>query len=125
MTVEEVLFAHLEAFDTPLPIAWPEQAEAFVPPADGKYLAVSFFANAPRWQGVASGHIDQGLLQIAVVWPKKQGVIAPAAVADALINHFPVGPLADRVKVASKPWKATPIIEPDKVSVPVTVPWTR
>ncbi len=129
--IMEALFARVESLDSgspDLPIAWPEQAAAFVPPADGRYLAVSFFSNAPRWSGVASGRLDQGLLQVSVIWPRNLGLLVPGAIADLIIAHFPLGLRlingSARVTVAQQPWAASPLSEPDRLTIPVTIPWT-
>jgi hypothetical protein len=108
-----------------LPVAYPEVA--FDPPADGKYLAVSFFPNRPMAEGLTNGRVDQGLLQITVVWPKNQGLIAPAGIAQAVIDHFPNGLAlqsgATRVKISGQAWQAAPITDTDRVSIPITIPW--
>lgn len=125
------LMARVAALNTGtpgLPIAWPEQAETFVPPSDGRYLAVAWFGNAPAWEGVSDGRVDQGILLISVVWPKNGGIIAPAIIADLIIAHFPKAlPLssgAARVKISKQPWAAQPLIEDSQVQIPVTISWT-
>lgn len=113
-----------------LPVAMPEMT--FTPPEDDKgdpapYLRIDLFPNRPLWEGLASGSIDQGLLQITVVWPRLKGLIAPNRAVAEVLAHFPKG-LRLRgsgvtVKINRAPWAASPITEPDKVSVPVTVSW--
>lgn len=109
-----------------LPVAMPEMS--FTPPADGRYLRVDLFSNAPFWEGLASGRIDQGLLQITVVWPRLKGLIAPKRAEAEVCAHFFKGLRLHgsgvTVKVNREPWAASPITEPDKVSIPVTVSWT-
>jgi hypothetical protein len=95
---------------------------------DGKYLSVAHFPNAPTFNGLKGRKVDQGLLQVLVVWPKHQGLIAPASVAALVEAHFPCG-LAlisgtTRVKITAAPWTAQPLIESDRASLPVTIPWT-
>lgn len=127
--IQQALFARVATLTTspPLPVAWPEHDKGFTPPASGKYLRVDFFANRPRWEGMASGRVDQGLLQITVVWPKGKGLDAPAQIADAIIAHFPLAHVmrhgSAAVKVSGQPWVASPLSETDKLSVPVTIPW--
>lgn len=108
-----------------LPVAYPDAP--FTPPTDGRYLRADLFTNAPFWEGLSSGRIDQGLLQITVVWPRNTGALAiREAVADVMA-HFPKGLLlvaaAARVRVNREPWPASPIIEDDKTSIPITVSW--
>lgn len=106
-----------------LPIAMPEIA--FTPPASGKYLDVRDFTNRPLWEGVSGGKIDQGLLQVTVVWPPRQGVIKPKAAAAAVMAHFAKGlVLAHGVKINGEPWAASPLSDDSEVRVPVTIPWT-
>ena len=111
-----------------LPVSLPEPTKTFVPPADGKYLEVSFHANRPAWEGIAEGRLDQGLLQVTVVWPKNKGVIAPARIADVIIAHFPLAHVMSqgtaKVKVTRQPWMASPLIDPSELRVPVTIPWS-
>src|SRR5690606_19875928 len=120
--------ATLEVGSPALPIAYPEDPSGFEPPADGKYLEVSLFANVPRWQAINTGKMDQGLLQVTVVWPANQGVIEPMAAADAVKAHFAKGtPLRHgtaNVKISGDPWAASPLSEDSELRVPVTVPWT-
>ncbi|MFA5567953.1 MAG: phage tail terminator-like protein [Trueperaceae bacterium] len=125
--IQQALFARVATLTTSpsLPVAWPEVK--FTPPASGKYLRVDFFSNRPRWEGMASGRVDQGLLQITVVWPKGRGLDAPAQIADAIIAHFPLAHVmrhgSAAVKVSGQPWAASPLSETKQVLVPVTIPW--
>jgi hypothetical protein len=125
----DALFSRAATIDTgspALPIAYPEVE--FDPPADGKYLAVSAFPNRPAAEGLTTGRVDQGLLQVTVVWPKDQGLIAPAGIAQAVIDHFPNGLAlqsgSTRVKISGQPWAAAPITDTDRVSIPISIPWT-
>lgn len=125
------LFARVETLDTgspSLPIAFPEAGSTFKPPGDGKYIEVSFFSNRPAWEGLAEGRLDQGLLQLTVVWPKNKGLIAPGRIADAIVEHFPLAlPMRQasaNVRVTGQPWASSPLIELSEVRVPVTIPWT-
>jgi hypothetical protein len=109
-----------------LPVAMPEIGfDPGVDAPDGKYLEVKAFSNAPFWEGLRSGKIDQGLLQVTVVWPPRQGVIKPKAAAAAVMAHFPKGlKLGAGVKVSKEPWDASPITDDSEVRVPVTISWT-
>jgi hypothetical protein len=112
-----------------LPIAYPEVG--FDPEADsqdGKYLDIRDFPNRPRWEGVTAGKLDQGLLQITVVWPRGQGVIDAKAAADEVMAHFAKGTVmvhgSAKVKVSSEPWQAAPLSDALELRVPVSIPWT-
>ncbi|WP_292041068.1 MULTISPECIES: phage tail terminator-like protein [unclassified Brevundimonas] len=108
-----------------LPVAYP--GLSFTPPAGGKYLTAEVFYNAPRWEGATSGRMDQGLLQITVVWPKGVATIQPITVADAVRSHFAKGTElfsnGRKVTVSQEPRIATPLIEDSRTLVPVTIPW--
>lgn len=105
-----------------LPIAMPEVS--FTPPADGKYLDVRDFTNNPLWLGLSGGKIAQGLLQVTVVWPPREGVIKPKAAAAVVMAHFPMGlRLANGVKLG-EPRDTSALSDDSECRVPVTIPWT-
>lgn len=105
-----------------LTISYPDVP--FTPPTSGKYLDVALFYNRPAWEGLSEGKLDQGLLQITVVWPEGQGVIKPAQIADAVRAHFPKGLRMGPAKVSGEPWAASPILDAASTRLPVTIPWT-
>lgn len=119
--------ATLEIGSPPLPIAMPEHADGFDPPADGKYLEVRYSPNVPAWQGLRSGVLDQGLLLITVVWPKNRGVIAPLQVAGQVAALMPKNlPLFNggtKVTINREPRIAAPLSEDTEVRVPVVFSW--
>jgi hypothetical protein len=113
-----------------MPVALPDKA--FTPPkkANGDarpYFRVDLFRNAPFWEGLASGRVDQGLLQITVVWPKQQGIVKSSAAAAAVAAHFPKGlrlvGQTSVVRVTGEPWAATPVLNDKTTDTPVTIPW--
>lgn len=111
-----------------LPVSYPEPVETFVPPTDGKYIEVIDFTNQPAWEGLASGVLDQGILQLTVIWPKNAGLIGPKQVVASIKTHFAKATRmvsgSVGVKVTREPWAASPIIEADKVRIPITIFWT-
>ena len=131
LNVRHALFEHLDALVlTPtLPIAWPE-AEAFTPPGDGRYLEASLVFNAPRFEALTDGLLDQGQLVVNVVWPRNQGDADVLAVAQTVRDHFITDPLLSlfhggtKVKISGQPWISSLKSETSAVRVPVTVPWT-
>lgn len=122
------LFDHMALLDTPLPISYPEPATTFVPPADGKYLEVAFSPNQEKWHGLGGGRIDQGLLQVTVVWPPRDGIINPTRVIDDIVDHFAFLTVMTygtaTVRVSRQPRWVTPMSQPDKARTPVMIPWT-
>lgn len=127
--VRRALAARLEtlAHSPALPIAWPEAGQTFSA-TSGPYLQVDLFFNRPRWEGLSEGVLDQGLMQVTVVWPKNQGLHGALGAAEAIRAHF-APPRVLRhggtgVKISGQPWTASPLSEPSEVRVPVTIPWT-
>lgn len=129
--IASALFDHallLATTGPSLPVSVPEPGKDFVVPASGKYLALSFFPNVQKWQGISGGSMDQGLLQISVIWPKREGVIKPLDVAQLIKDHFTKDTVlyngSTKVKVSNDPWNSAPMTEDISVMVPVTIPWT-
>ncbi len=127
--VAGLLLARCETLNvgTPkLPVAMPDVA--FTPPTSGPYLRVDLFRNAPFWEGLASGRVDQGLLQVTLIWPKGRGLIVQAKAVKQIIDHFTKG-LAlhgtdTRVKINREPWAASPIMGDVSTETPITISWT-
>ena len=101
---------------------------SFSPETGKPYFRVDLFRNAPFWQGLNTGKIDQGLLQITVVWPEGLGIIKASAAADAVMTHFPRGLKLFSgtacVRISGQPWAAAPLIEAGWSSTPITIPYT-
>jgi hypothetical protein len=106
----------------------------FTPPVDERgdplpYLRVSFFSNAPAWEGLADGRMDMGLLQITVVWPERAGIIRQREVAQVVMSAFPKGHVlhghdGTRVKFNRAPWAASPLLGDKSTETPITISWT-
>lgn len=103
----------------------------FEPPVDGNgmilpYLRFDFMNNAPFWEGIRTGRLDQGMMQITLTMPRPHLVATALGLVDDIITLYPKAvrlPGAGRVKVQSSPWVASPIVEGDRTYYPVTVPW--
>ena len=130
--VAGLLLARCETLNvgTPkLPVAMPDVT--FDPKKDapdGRYLRVDLFTNTPFWEGLTSGRIDQGLLQVTVVWPKGKGLIVQARAVGQVMAHFHkglklFGP-GTRVTINREPWAASPIKGNVSTETPVTISWT-
>lgn len=109
-----------------LPKAYPDVT--FKPPSSGKYVEFRDFPNRPAWGSLAGGSLDQGLLQATVHWPRGTGIIAPLAVAKAVIDHFPKALRLysgeTTVKISGDPWAAAPLFDDKETLIPITIPWT-
>lgn len=114
--------ASLSVSSPALRIAMPDRP--FTPGNGETYLEVSTFYNRPAWEGLKSGRLDQGLLQIAVVGPKGQGVPRLMRFAQEIIDHFPKGQnLGGTVRVSGQPYASSPLLDASDTRVPVTIPW--
>lgn len=127
--VTDLLLARCETLNvgTPkMPIAMPDVT--FTSPADGRYLRIVLFSNAPFWEGLASGRVDQGLLQVTVVWPKGKGLIVQRRAVKQVMDHFSKGlklfGASTRVTINREPWAASPIKGDVSTETPVTISWT-
>lgn len=127
--IPDALLTHLGTLEygsPPLTIAMPDVA--FNPSSVTSYFEAGYFRNAPVWEGLASGVLDQGLLVVSVVWPKGEGVIAMNEAAQAVVDHFPKGLTlksgSTGVKINREPVIASPLPEGDKTIVAVTISWT-
>jgi len=126
--VAQLILEHAEAMvigSPALPIAYPDVT--FIPPTDGKYLRLDLFNNEPFWQGLSSGRIDQGLMQVMVVWPRAEGRIKPAEVAALVMEHWAKLTVLQgsgvRVKVNREPYVSSPILSDHETETPITIPW--
>lgn len=131
--IPDALLTHLSSLvvgSPPMPIAMPDIA--FTPPSDEEgdplpYVEAGYFRNAPLWEGMTEGVMDQGLLVLSVMWPKGQGVIAMNAAAQAVADHFPkdlrLRSGSTGVKINKEPVIASPLPEGDKTIVAVRISW--
>jgi hypothetical protein len=127
-TESDILAALLERLGTltlspPLPIANPGIDFAGGP----NYLRADILLNQTR-QITIGGDPQQkrGILQVTVVWVKGQGLIKPLQAAGAVINHFKNLVLwagDTRITIDREPWAASPMQEPDRVEIPVSISW--
>lgn len=100
---------------------------SFTPEAGKPYFRADLFRNAPFWQGLNTGKIDQGLMQITVVWPEGKGIIKASAAADAVMAHFPKGLKLFNgtacVRISGEPWASSPLMGDATTETPITIPW--
>ncbi|MHC1549396.1 phage tail terminator-like protein [Phyllobacterium sp. K27] len=137
-TILSLLLARLAALVlTPaLPIAQP--GIPFTAPTEtsgpniGKpkpYLRADFIPNRTDNLGLANDAKarHQGLLQVMVVYPPGVGVVKPTDIGGSIAAHFAKGTImygsGVKLKVYQKPNVGAPMIETDKIYVPVTILW--
>lgn len=124
----EILKACLDrliAFDAspPIPIAHP--GVSFDPPSDSLWFAASSFPNEPgrlSWDD-GSFYNTFGFFQVLVYDNAGIGQIRASDLADQLIAHFPESLNLGPVCVRKRPWQSPAVTLPDKIYVPVTIPW--
>ncbi|WP_457299168.1 phage tail terminator-like protein [Phyllobacterium sp. P5_D12] len=126
-TIAEILFARLTSLviSPVLPVSYP--GLAFTPPANAAYLKADFIPNRTDNLGLANDAKarHQGIIQVMAIYPVGQGVIKPTNTAGLVAAHFAKGTIlygsGVKLKVYAKPSVGAPMIEPDKVNVPVTI----
>lgn len=123
------LKAKAEAVETALGLPAAIDDESFTPPfVDGNlppFMRFDFFNNAPFWQGISDGRIDQGLLQINVIVSYGFDRATAYGYVDQIIALYPsASRIGGLVKVQGASWVASPIVEPDRTTYPITVSWS-
>jgi len=110
-------------FSPVIPIAMPNV------PYDGAdtYLWVDHFLNQTRVVTIGDDpQQKRGIFQVAVVAPRGIGLVKPLDIAGQIVAHFKGKILFTsgiKITVSGEPWAASPIIDADKVLVPVSVHW--
>ncbi|MET3648031.1 phage tail terminator-like protein [Phyllobacterium ifriqiyense] len=137
-TILSLLLARLAALvlSPALPVAQP--GIPFIAPIEtsgpnsGKpkpYLRADFIPNRTENLGIADDAKarHQGILQVMVVHPSGIGAVKPTDIGGAVAAHFAKGTKlygsGVKVKVYQKPSVGAPMIETDKIYVPVTILW--
>jgi len=107
----------------PLPVAFPNVQ--FEPPDSGPWLEVSWFPNETQNYGIgnAGPSIHLGFGQIAVVARKGAGLAVPMDIAGAALAAFTKGTLLGPARIYRKGWISSVVQEPDRVMIPVTLPY--
>ena len=110
------------AKDNNLPISYP--AVHFVPPNTGEWLELIAFWNGSENYAVQSDapYIESGFFRI-VVCSRSQGLMTAQRIADKAVKYFPKGTVFSAASVEEMPSIGSPLQEPDKIIVPVTVSW--
>lgn len=126
--IVDALLSHCAGLTTGapmLPVSYPEVS--FTPPTNGRYLEVNFVGGPPAWEGLSSGKMDKGQLQIKVVWDRGVGLIQPRQAAQSVADHFAKETRLYsgnvRVVVNREPWVASEIPDDNALLIPVIIPW--
>lgn len=129
--VYAALKAKAEAVAAAMSLQITDSDDNFEPPIDGNgmilpYLRYDAAPNAPFWEGIASGRVDQGLTTIMIVMPRPHVLATAWGYIDALIDAYPkASHIAGypSLKVQSAPYDSQPLTESDRTYYPVTVSW--
>jgi hypothetical protein len=123
--IEQAFFERMEAGNYGLPIAYP--AVDFTPPNTGLWLEVKVMRNTGLDDGIAfdSGKIEQGMFQINVCGRPNKGVIVLTNKAQDIIGTFPKGSLIGGVYLNRWPYLMQPIYSDDRVTLPITLPYSQ
>jgi hypothetical protein len=127
-TIAELMFARLATLvlSPVLPVSYP--GLAFTAPS-GPYLRADFIPNRTDNLGLAHDARvrHQGILQVMAIYPVGQGVMTSTNTGGLIASHFAKGTIlygsGVQLKVYAKPSVGGPIIEPDKINVPVSILW--
>lgn len=112
---------HLKLLNLQQPIAWPDVN--FNPPDSGMWVELNLFPNEPLdpvWDNDGCV-VTRGFLQILVGYRPGMGRIQASNLADSIIAHFSKGTHLGPVRVLKKPWQSTPVIDSDKIFIPITI----
>lgn len=122
--IENAFKALLATFATSnsLTVSWP--GVPFTPPESGSWLEMAFFPNETINLALGNdGSQYRGFLQVSCCCRAHGGDGIAVTLADSVIAAFPKGTALGIAKVERKPWASTVLIAPDRISVPVTVPY--
>lgn len=124
MSTTDILTAgieHLQDLGLTHPVAWP--GITFTPPATGMWVEFSHFPNEGRdlvWDNDGCQQA-RGFFQAMVGYRPGLGNVQASELADLIIDHFVKGTVLGPVRVMKKPWQSPPIVEGDKLYIPVTI----
>lgn len=120
----QALSTTLNASGLGYPVAWP--GVDFTPPATGVWLEVLFFPNQPLDPTLSSaGIIPRGFLQIEACTRPGGGIQSAQEAAEAVLAVFPkLTSISGLVRVYQTPYAAAPLVDGDRISVPVTISYS-
>lgn len=106
-----------------LPVAYP--GVPFTPPTSGEWLEVRWFPNEPVEYGTANDgpRLHRGFGQVSVCYRPGRGIAPGEALAADVIEAFGKGTDIGPVRVYKQPWQTGPLVQDERISHPVTIPW--
>lgn len=99
----------------------------FTPPATGPWLEIMLMPNQPLDDGLRPGDgiVPQGIIQINAVGRPGDGEIAVSQAADAAAGAFSKGTtIVAPVRVQRRPYQLDTLYTGDRITIPVTVPYS-
>lgn len=128
--IPDALLTHLIAFAASPEIGLALPGRVFVPIDGEPYLEAVYLPNRTDTRAIGDNDAQdhQGLLQVSVMWPSDDDGLIPALdLAGQVINHFAKGTRLSSdgvlVRIERKGWVAPHLQEPDRLRVPVTIPY--
>lgn len=123
--IMQALFQVLSNADLNYPVAWP--GVNFTPPTSGVWIEASFLPNSPIDEGIPndSAVVPRGIFQINVNTRPGSGMVGITTAAELVQSEFPKGTmLAGFVRISQHPYLMSPITEGDRITLPVTIPYS-
>lgn len=102
-------------------ITFPDDSPSATPK---NYLSISLLMNRGENYELEGPQEILGIFQVSVYWEKGVGLVKPLDVADEIIRRFRDQTLFTdnvRISVSEEPWAATPLMEDDRVQIPVSI----
>ena len=117
------LDAFAAQFSPPLQVAYP--GIPFTPPSAGPWLEASWMPNRSENYGISDDGptLEQGMAQVMVCERPGQGLISTLDLDEQVIAAFNKGTMLGPVRVYVRPYAAAVLEEPERIAVPVTIPW--
>lgn len=108
----------------PLPVL--HQGVHGTPPDAGNWLETRFFPNKTRNYGLSDDGPSEhrGFCQISVCSRGGEGIIWTLEFANEAVEFFDKGTLLGQARVESKPYISAVVIATERVSHPVTIPYS-
>lgn len=96
------------------------------PPDQGTWLETRFFPNRTINYGLSANGPSEhrGFCQISVCYRGGAGIISGLEFANEAVEYFNKGTLIGPARVESKPYVSSVVVLPERISHPVTIPYS-